>query len=143
MEEIDQDWQVAPASFSDIFASESAEPADDELRDELEEFCQALPPSSYIELRGANGFTFHYPVNAQDAGGECSKPCVGSSPSTSRFSTWKLRLPSPSALHTLDLLRLSTWSMIPVVIVIACPRRSMAQWAGVETGDGHHSGGAS
>ena len=65
MDEIDQDLEGRASRFERYFASESATAADDQLRDELEEFCQALPPSSYVELRGANGFIFHYPVNAR------------------------------------------------------------------------------
>ena len=65
MQEIDQDLEGRATRFERYFASESAEVAGDQLRDELEEFCQALPPSSYVDLRGANGFTFHYPVNAR------------------------------------------------------------------------------
>src|ERR1700680_4977555 len=65
MEEIDQDLEERASRFERYFDTESAEAAGGQLRDELEEFCQALPPSSYIELQGANGFTFHYPVNAR------------------------------------------------------------------------------
>ena len=32
-----------------------------ELKVEMEEFCQALPDSSYLELRGSRGFEFRYP----------------------------------------------------------------------------------
>ena len=120
MAEIDRDLAGRASRFERYFASESAEAAGDELRDELEEFCQALPPASYIDLRGANGFTFPLSGRRQDAGGECSERCVGSSPSTARFSIWKLARPVAEVLHTLDLLRLLLWSLIPVVIVIAC-----------------------
>src|SRR5579872_4675433 len=65
MEEIDQDLTARASQFERYFASESADAAGDELRAELEEFCQALPPSSYVDLRGATGFTFHYPLNGQ------------------------------------------------------------------------------
>src|SRR5689334_20031379 len=64
MEEIDQDLEGRASRFERYFGSESTHATGDQLRDELEEFCQALPPSSYVDLRGASGFTFHYPSAA-------------------------------------------------------------------------------
>jgi heavy metal sensor kinase len=119
MEEIDQDLEGRASRFERYFASESAHAADDQLRDELEEFCQALPPSSYVELRGANGFTFHYPLSAR-------KPEANVRTLQRQFTfnqeTFDLQIAAPvaDAEHTLGLLRLLLWSMIPVVIVIAC-----------------------
>src|SRR5450755_2557964 len=65
MEEIDQELAARASQFERYFASESTHAADDQLRDELEEFCQALPPSSYVELHGAGGFVFHYPTSVR------------------------------------------------------------------------------
>ena len=120
MEEIDQDLAGRASQFERYFASESADgAAGDQLRDELEEFCQALPPSSYIELHGAAGFTFHYPANAQ-------KPEPTGRILRRQFTfdqeVFDLEIAAPvaNAEHTLDLLRLLLWSMIPVVIAIAC-----------------------
>ena len=119
MQEIDQDLEGRATRFERYFRSESAEVAGDQLRDELEEFCQALPPSSYVDLRGANGFTFHYPVNARkdetdgsNLGAPVHLPSGGFRPGDLRSST--------EAEHTLGLLRLLLWSTIPVVIAIAC-----------------------
>ena len=95
MEEIDQDLAGRASRFERYFDSESTHAADDQLRDELEEFCQAFPPSSYVEVRGANGFTFHYPENARDAGGECSNLAAAVHVQPARFSTWRLPRPSP------------------------------------------------
>jgi heavy metal sensor kinase len=119
MEEIDQDLEGRASRFERYFASESAQAADDQLRDELEEFCQALPPSSYVELRGASGFTFHYPVSAR-------KPEANVRTLQRKFTfnreIFDLQIAAPlaDAEHTLGLLRLLLWSMIPVVIAIAC-----------------------
>jgi len=44
MEEIDQDLAGRASRFERYFDGESAHAADDQLRDELEEFCQAFPP---------------------------------------------------------------------------------------------------
>ncbi|MGH9645438.1 MAG: sensor histidine kinase [Bryobacteraceae bacterium] len=119
MEEIDQDLAGRASQFERYFDSESTHAADDQLRDELEEFCQALPPSSYVELHGASGFTFHYPVSAR-------KPEENARILRRQFTfnqqVFDLEIAATvaEAVHTLDLLRLLLWSMIPVVIVIAC-----------------------
>ncbi|MBZ5675144.1 MAG: HAMP domain-containing protein [Acidobacteriia bacterium] len=120
MEEIDQDLAGRASQFERYFASESTHgAAGEQLRDELEEFCQALPPSSYVEVRGANGFAFHYPVSAQ-------KPEPTGRTLRRQFTfnqeVFDLEIAAPvaNAEHTLDLLRFLLWSMIPVVIVIAC-----------------------
>jgi len=119
MEEIDQDLAGRASRFERYFDSESTHAADDQLRDELEEFCQAFPPSSYVEVRGANGFAFHYPVNAR-------APEANVRTLRRQFTFHQevfdlvIAAPVAEAQHTLDLLRLLLWSMIPVVIVIAC-----------------------
>jgi two-component system, OmpR family, heavy metal sensor histidine kinase CusS len=119
MQEIDQDLEGRASRFERYFASESAQAADDQLRDELEEFCQALPPSSYIELRGANGFTFHYPANARTPEANVR---THARQFTFNQEVFDLQIAAPlaDAEHTLGLLRLLLWSMIPVVIAIAC-----------------------
>jgi two-component system, OmpR family, heavy metal sensor histidine kinase CusS len=117
--EIDRDLEGRAGRFEQYFRTESAEGAGVQLRDELNEFCQALPPSSYVYLAGANGFVFRYPTTAPPAvqnfrmlrrqftfGGEAFDLEVGS--------------PSAEVLHTLELLRLLLLSLIPVVIAIAC-----------------------
>ncbi len=119
MEEIDQDLEGRASRFERYFASESAEAADDQLRDELEEFCQALPPSSYVELRGANGFTFHYPVGAREPE-ENVRTLRRQFTFNQEVFDLQIAAPVADAEHTLGLLRLLLWSMIPVVIVIAC-----------------------
>src|SRR5580658_8506228 len=51
--------------FEDFVQKEAAEIPPVDLKDEIEEFCHALPASSYLELRpaaaGAAGMTFQYP----------------------------------------------------------------------------------
>lgn len=76
LSELDQDLAGRSSRFEQYFRGESLEVADEsQLRDELEEFCQALPPASYVDLRGTNaagqaGFEFHYPESvAPRAGG--------------------------------------------------------------------------
>src|ERR1700732_3344612 len=119
MEEIDQDLAGRASRFERYFNSESAGAAGDQLRDELEEFCQALPPSSFVQLSGANGFTFHYPVNARTP--EANVRSLRRQ-FTLNNETFDLEIAAPvaNAVHTLDLLRFLLLSMIPVVIGIAC-----------------------
>ena len=120
MQELDQDLEGRASRFERYFAGESAHAGGDQLRDELEEFCQALPPSSYVELRGAEWFYVSLSRERARSRSPMFEPCGDSSHSTRRFSIWRSRRPSPKQQHTLDLLRLLLWSMIPVVIVIAC-----------------------
>ena len=119
MEEIDQDLEGRASRFERYFASESTHAADDQLRDELEEFCQAFPPSSYVEVRGASGFTFHYPLNAPTPEADVRTLRRQFTFNQEVFDL-EIAAPVAEAVHTLDLLRLLLWSMIPVVIVIAC-----------------------
>ena len=119
MQEIDQDLEGRAGRFERYFASESNEAAGDQLRDELQEFCQALPPASYVELHGANGFTFHYPLSPRDQETNVRTLRRQFTFHQERFDL-DISAPVAEAEHTLDLLRLLLWSAIPVVIAIAC-----------------------
>src|ERR1700721_1251390 len=59
--ELDRDLAGRSGRFEQYFRGESLEVQGDQLRDELNEFCQALPPASYVDLRGSDGFQFRYP----------------------------------------------------------------------------------
>src|SRR5579863_10364012 len=61
--DLERDLDGRAARFETFFRSESSE-AGGHLREELEEFCQALPPASYIHVRGSQGFAFRYPAGA-------------------------------------------------------------------------------
>ena len=120
LQELDRDLAGRSAQFEQYFRGESAEVANnDQLTDELEEFCQALPPASYVDLRGSTGFEFHFP--------DSSTPRAAHLRMTqSRFSlgdaTFDLEVGAPmtNLIHTLQLLRLLLLSLLPVVILIAC-----------------------
>ena len=58
--ELDRDLAGRSSRLEQYFRDESLEAQGDQLRDELDEFCQALPPASYVDLRGSDGFEFHY-----------------------------------------------------------------------------------
>ncbi len=62
LDEIDKDLDGRASRFRKYFRAESLETSDNHLRGELNEFCQALPPLSYIDMRGS--FPFHYPAEA-------------------------------------------------------------------------------
>src|ERR1700681_281212 len=104
MEEIDQDLAGRASRFERYFVSESAHAAGEQLRDELEEFCQALPPSSYVELHGAKGFTFHYPVNARTPEANVRSLRRQFAFQQEAFDL-EIAAPVANAEHTLDLLR--------------------------------------
>ena len=117
--EVDRELDAGAMRFEKYFKTESAEVAEGQLRDELEEFCQALPLSSYILLQGSSGFVFQYPYDAR---------ALRNNFRTHRHEfTWKgerftldAGVPIGDVLHTLDLLRLMLLSLIPLVIGIAC-----------------------
>jgi signal transduction histidine kinase len=113
--EIDHGLDGSAGRFITYFRSESAEGGSG-LRDELNEFCQALPAGHYVVLQGENGFSFRYPDHV-DSNSRILRR---------RFSagktTFDLEVGAPvgSVEHTLDLLRLLLLGLSPIVIVIAC-----------------------
>jgi signal transduction histidine kinase len=120
MGEVDRELEGRAGRFERYFRSESAEGVGVvQLRDELEEFCQALPPASYVYLSGANGFIFRYPGQASAAIGKFR---MLQRQFTSKGEVFDLEVGAPIAdvLHTLELLRLLLLGLIPVVVAIAC-----------------------
>jgi two-component system, OmpR family, heavy metal sensor histidine kinase CusS len=117
--EIDRDIEGRAGRFETYFRSQSSKVAGPELTDELEEFSQALPPTSYIHLQGAGGFVFRYPTGAPAAAANYR---ILRRQFTSGGEVFNLETGAPigDVLHTLELLRLLLWSLIPVVVGIAC-----------------------
>jgi len=117
--DIDRDIEGTASRFERYFRSQSAKAAGEQLSDELEEFSQALSPGSHIHLLGAGGFTFRYPASAP---AEAPKFRIHRRQFTSGGEVFDLEIGAPigDVLHTLDLLRLLLWSLLPVVIGIAC-----------------------
>jgi len=115
---IDQELDGRASRFESYFRNESAKSAS-HLGVELEEFSQALPPTSYVILRGSNGFTFAYPENAQTPTAPLRRL---ERQFTLNGETFDLEVGAPTTevLYVLDELRFLLWSLIPVVIVIAC-----------------------
>jgi signal transduction histidine kinase len=118
--EVDQDLAGRAARFEQYFRAESAEVQGGQLADELNEFCQALPPASYVRLRGSDGFEFHYPANA--AARDAAGLRMLEEPFSSGGQGFSLEVGAPTAdlTHTLNLLRLLLLSLLPLVGGIAC-----------------------
>ena len=89
-----------------------------ELKVEMEEFCQALPDSSYLELRGSRGFEFRYP--------EQRRPDRTLQTVRRHFQigqedfTLDMGTSSAAIDHTLNLLGILLLTLFPAVIVLAC-----------------------
>jgi len=108
-EEVDEDLAGSASRFEQYFKAQAADPR------ELNEFCQALPPHSYIDVHGTKGFSFRFPSSSPNLrmlhrqfsiNGETFDLAVGTS--------------IHGVEHTLDLLRLLLLSLSPLVIAMAC-----------------------
>ncbi len=119
MGEVDRDIEGRASRFERYFRGESTEAAGNQLKDELDEFCQALPPSSYISLRGEKGFEFQYPESAPAP--EANFRMLERQ-FTSNGEVFHLEVGAPvgDVIHTLRLLGWLLLSLIPAVIAIAC-----------------------
>ncbi len=121
--DIDHDLAGRATRLESFYRSEMSEDGGHitrrHLTIELQEFCQALPETSYVNLQGSDGFSFSFPANAVTA------------PARSRIlqhqfmigsATFFLELGAPTSdvVYVLGLLRLLLWSLVPVVVAIAC-----------------------
>ncbi|MDP9052993.1 MAG: HAMP domain-containing histidine kinase [Acidobacteriota bacterium] len=122
--EVDRGLADSAARFEMYVTKEAAEMPPVQLRDEIEEFCQALPPSDSLELRGARGFEFHYPaagLPGSTSGGKAHLRTI-----RREFhiggDVFQLRISSSlrAIEHTLDLLQLLLCSLVPAVVAVAC-----------------------
>jgi len=117
MADLDHELDGRAKRLENYFRYESAKAGVD-LEDELDEFCQALPETSYVGLSSGSGFRFHYPANAQ--------PAAPSRMLQRRFTlddeVFDLEVGTPveDIVYVLDRLRLLLLSLLPVVIAIAC-----------------------
>ncbi len=115
--DLERDLDGRAARFETFFRSESAE-SGVHVTEELEEFCQALPPGSYISLRGSRGFTFRYPAGS--AGRSELRLLERTFSVNGEAFGLEVGAPLTDIQHFLNLLRLLLWSLIPVVIVLGC-----------------------
>ena len=117
IQEVDRDLAGRAARFEKFFREESADAATP-LRDELSEFCQALSPGSYLAVHSSS-FDFRYPATAPP-NSDGTRTLKSEFAFNGEKFELETRAPIGNLLHTLDLLRLQLWSLIPLVILIAC-----------------------
>jgi heavy metal sensor kinase len=122
--ELDRDLSDRASRFVSYFQEESLEASSDaQLRDELTEFCEALPDDSYISVRGLNGFRFRYPAAFPDPATAVN--ASGLRMIERRFvsgdDTFDMEAGAPVSPieHTLGSLRVLLASLIPVMVLIA------------------------
>ncbi len=117
--EIDRDLQGTGARFQTYFIAEAASEPENHLRDELEEFCQALPPSTSIHLHSSSGFVFRYPAAARLPLREARTLTRTFTYDGASFAL-DTAVSTAEMLHTLQLLRILLFGLTPLVILIAC-----------------------
>jgi signal transduction histidine kinase len=115
--ELDEELRNGAQRLETYVRTESLEYSGDRLKGEMVEFCQALPPSAYIDLSGSRGFDFHYHGNGRPVRGIRTVQRIfriGDESFVLGFGT-----SSHEVDHTLDLLGILLLTLIPVVIAIA------------------------
>src|SRR6185312_14062482 len=119
LDEVDEALTGSAARFEAYVVKESSEMPLDRIVDELDEFCQALPPSDRIELMGPNGFAFHFPLRP---GPQTTHLRTLERNFNAGAGTFHLRITTSLLAidHTLDLLRLLLLGFIPLVVALAC-----------------------
>jgi len=118
--EIDEDLADRSARFENYYLHESAEKGSGQLEDELEEFCAALPPRSYVELREAAGtIVFRYGAPGGEPG---TTRTLSRAFASGTGAGYELTVGEPvlAVQHTIGLLRLQLFGMAPLAIAIAC-----------------------
>jgi heavy metal sensor kinase len=98
------------------FRHESANLSGNMLKVEMEEFCQGLPASTFVDLRGTNGFRFRYP--ALHATRDIDSVRREFTANGDRYS-----LDVGASLrplhHTMELLEYTLYALIPAVVLLA------------------------
>jgi two-component system heavy metal sensor histidine kinase CusS len=117
--ELDRDLNSLAAQFEAYTIHEVGEPQSPaQIKDEMEEFCQALPPLSTLHLRGSDGFEFRHDESANPRRG-------GHRDLQRRFQvggvTFNLELSASlrPIRRTLELLQILLLSLVPAVVLIA------------------------
>lgn len=118
LSELDEEVAASAERFRAYFIKETATQQPAQITDELEEYCQALPPSTWLDLRGAGGYEFHYPPH-----GHASKSRAHEASAHFRAAGDTFTLTAGASQqpidHTLDLLRLLLLGLVPLVVAIA------------------------
>ncbi len=118
MQEVDEELASRADRFIQYFRVESSDSSEAQLRDELEEFCQALPSGSTVDVRGA-GFVFDYIAGALTRPADL-RTLKKSFAANGREFELEVGVPVTEVLHTLQLLQLLLVGLLPAVVIIAC-----------------------
>jgi heavy metal sensor kinase len=123
LSEVDADLANRARSFQSFVQDEAREVSGAQLNEELGEFCQALPPSSYLELRDAGGqVEFRYPAQLGRARGPAGdfRRIDREMTAGGRRYRFEIGTSLNSIQHTLRLLGVLLLGLIPMVIAMAC-----------------------
>jgi len=116
--DIDRELAGRASRLEFFIRNEATEPGVD-MADELQDFCQALPETSYVGLRSAGGFSFHYPSSATGVPPR-SRMLQRQFLVNGEMFDLQLGAPAQDVRYVLGLLRLLLWGLVPVVGAIAC-----------------------
>lgn len=118
MRSLDSDLNDAAARFQSYFLHQAELESGNHLKGELVEFCEALPESSYVELRGSNGFRFDYPERRSASRHQRR---------IQKYFRWgnesfhlSVSASAESIYRAMDLLRLLLAGLAPALIAAAC-----------------------
>ncbi len=120
LNEVDANLADRAARFQAYVITESAEVPPAQLKDELEEFCQALPPSDDLEILGDNGFQFRHPQRTDSRSGDTTRTLVRRFAARGINFTVQIRSSLEAIDHTLRLLEFLLLSLAPLAVAIAC-----------------------
>ena len=120
LNEVDANLADRAARFQSYVITETAEVPAAQLKDELEEFCQALPPSDDLELLGDNGFQFRHPQRMDARSGDTTRTLVQRFAARGINFTLQIRSSLQAIDHTLRLLEFLLLSLAPLAVAIAC-----------------------
>jgi signal transduction histidine kinase len=118
MRSLDSDLVDSAARFQSYFLHQAELESGNHLKGELVEFCEALPETSYVELRGASGFEFHYPERRSAPHHQRRVQKYFTSGNESFHLS--VSASAESIYRAMDLLRLLLAGLAPALIVAAC-----------------------
>ncbi|HVW85586.1 MAG TPA: HAMP domain-containing sensor histidine kinase [Bryobacteraceae bacterium] len=117
--DLEESLSATANRFEAYLRREAALDSDSQLRMELDEFCQALPATDYVELVSARGFEFHYPERyrqkMRDVRAVRRQFTVGED-----AYTLEAVASARPIRRTLEMLRWLLLSLIPAAVVMAC-----------------------
>jgi signal transduction histidine kinase len=120
LSEVDEDLASQARSFQAFVQTEALEVSGDQLKEEIGEFSQALPPSGFLEVRDAEGRAlFRYPIRLRGSMPEY-RTVSRDITAAGRPLHFEIGTSLRSIRHTLDLLSILLLALSPVVIAIAC-----------------------